>query len=123
VKYQDQLSSSPPSTVSKASGSHRIQPVLNGSTHLSDHLTGAIWAFGWGIAAASGGLLGGVLGLRTRLGHRAIAAFMSLGAGVLLSAASFKVATEALVIAGALLTTGGVIAGAGHVQRRERNSG
>jgi ZIP family zinc transporter len=79
---------------------------------LSDHLTGAIWAFGWGIAAASGGLLGGVLGLRTRLGHRAIAAFMSLGAGVLLSAASFKVATEALVIAGALLTTGAVIAGA-----------
>jgi zinc transporter, ZIP family len=48
----------------------------------------------------------------TRLRHRAIAAFMSLGAGVLLSAASFKVASEALVLAGAALTTLGVIAGA-----------
>ena len=37
---------------------------------------------------------------------------MSLGAGVLLSAASFKVASEALVLAGAAFTTAGMIAGA-----------
>jgi ZIP family zinc transporter len=37
---------------------------------------------------------------------------MSLGAGVLLSAASFKVASEALILAGAAFTTGGIIAGA-----------
>jgi ZIP family zinc transporter len=45
------------------------------------------------------------------LRHRAIAAFMSLGAGVLLSAASFKVASEALMLAGAAVTTSGIIAG------------
>jgi ZIP family zinc transporter len=37
---------------------------------------------------------------------------MSLGAGVLLSAASFKVASDALILAGATSTTGGMIAGA-----------
>ena len=73
---------------------------------------GAVWAFCWGVAAASGALVGAILGLITHLRHRAIAAFMSLGAGVLLSAASFKVASEALMLAGAAFTTGGMIAGA-----------
>ena len=75
-------------------------------------IMGAVWAFGWGVAAASGGLFGAILGLMAHLRHRAIAAFMSLGAGVLLSAASFKVASEALVLAGPASTTGGMIAGA-----------
>jgi ZIP family zinc transporter len=75
-------------------------------------IMGAVWAFCWGVAAASGGLVGAVLGLITRLRHRAIAAFMSLAAGVLLSAASFKVASEALVLVGAAFTTAGMIAGA-----------
>jgi ZIP family zinc transporter len=48
----------------------------------------------------------------THLRHRAIAAFMSLGAGVLLSTASFKVASEALVLAGVASTTSGIIGGA-----------
>ena len=65
-----------------------------------------------GVAAGSGGLIGAILGLITRLRHRAIAALMSLGAGVLLSAASFKVASEALMLAGAAFTTAGMIAGA-----------
>lgn len=70
------------------------------------------WAFSWGLAAASGVMLGTMLGLVARLPHRAVAAIMSFGAGVLLSAASIKVATEALLAAGALLTGAGIVAGA-----------
>ena len=72
----------------------------------------AVWAFGWGLAAASGVLVGALLGLMTRLPHRAIAAIMSLGAGLLLSAASMQIAVEALMLAGAASTIGGIIAGA-----------
>jgi ZIP family zinc transporter len=79
---------------------------------MPEGLNDAVWGFWWGVAAASGGLVGAVLGLVTHLRHRAIAAFMSLGAGVLLSAASFKVASEALILVGAASTTGGMIAGA-----------
>ena len=64
---------------------------------MPEGIIGAVWAFCWGLAAASGALVGAILGLVTHLRHRAIAAFMSLGAGVLLSAASFKVASEALM--------------------------
>jgi ZIP family zinc transporter len=71
-----------------------------------------VWAFGWGLAAASGVLGGTMLGLIVTLRHRAIAAIMSLGAGVLLSAASIKIASEALSVAGAGSTVGGIIAGA-----------
>src|SRR5262245_35749113 len=73
---------------------------------------GTVWAFCWGLAAASGTLVGVILGLITHLRHRAIAAFMSLGAGVLLSTASFKVASEALILAGAAFAVGGIVAGA-----------
>src|SRR5918993_3211099 len=79
---------------------------------MPEGIIGAVWAFCWGLAAASGALFGAILGLITRLRHRAIAAFMSLGAGVLLSAASFKVAFEALMLAGAASTVGGIVAGA-----------
>ena len=79
---------------------------------MPEAIMGAAWAFSWGVVAACGALGGAILGLTTNLGHRAIAAFMSLGAGVLLSAASFKVASEALILAGAALTTVGMIAGA-----------
>ena len=79
---------------------------------MTESIMGAVWAFAWGVAAASGALVGAILGLVLHLRHRSIAAFMSLGAGVLLSAASFKVASEALILAGAAFTTGGLIAGA-----------
>src|SRR5918997_1115131 len=79
---------------------------------MPEGIMGAVWAFGWGVAAASGALVGAILALMTRLRHRTIAAFMSLGAGVLLSAASFKVASEALILASAAFTTGGILAGA-----------
>ena len=79
---------------------------------MSEGIIGVVWAFCWGLAAASGALVGVILGLVTRLRHGAIAALMSLGAGVLLSAASFKVASEALISAGAASTVGGIVAGA-----------
>ena len=68
---------------------------------MSESIIGAVWAFFWGLAPASGALVGAILGLITHLRHRTIAAFMSLGAGVLLSAVSFKVASEALMLSGA----------------------
>jgi zinc transporter, ZIP family len=73
---------------------------------------GAVFAFLWGLVAASGLLAGAVLALVTDLSHRAIAATMSLAAGVLLSIASIKIASEALPLAGAASTVGGIIAGA-----------
>jgi hypothetical protein len=79
---------------------------------MPEGIMAAVWAFSWGLVAASGALVGAILGLTANLRHRAIAAFMSLGAGVLLSAASFKVASEALILAGAALTTVAMIAGA-----------
>ena len=79
---------------------------------MPEGMIGVAWAFCWALAVASGALVGAILGLMTRLRHRAIAAFMSLGAGVLLSAASFKVASEALMLAGAASTVAGMVAGA-----------
>lgn len=72
----------------------------------------AVWAFGWGMAAASGVLVGAILGLIANLRHRAIAAVMSLGAGLMLSVATVKVASEALRVAGAASTVVGILAGA-----------
>ena len=79
---------------------------------MPEGVIGGVWAFCWALAAASGALVGAILGLMTRLRHRAIAAFMSLGAGVLLSTASFKIASEALVLAGATSAIAGIVAGA-----------
>ena len=73
---------------------------------------GAVWAFCWGALAASGVLVGAILALVTHLRHRAIAAIMSLGAGVLLSLASVDVAAKALALIGATSTVGGILAGA-----------
>ena len=79
---------------------------------MPEGIMGAAWAFCWGAAAASGVLVGTILGLTTNLRHRAIAAIMSLGAGVLLAIASVEVASEALMLAGAASTVGGIVAGA-----------
>ena len=79
---------------------------------MPESIIGAVWAFCLGLAAASGALVGAILGLMTHLRHRAIAAFMSLGAGVLLSAASFRVVSEALMLAGAASAVAGIVAGA-----------
>jgi zinc transporter, ZIP family len=81
---------------------------------MPEGITGAVWTFCWGLAAASGVLAGTILGLIARLPHRAIAAIMSFGAGVLFSAASIstKIAAEALIAAGALFTAAGIVLGA-----------
>ena len=81
---------------------------------MPEGITGALWASFWGLAAASGVIGGAILGLIARLPHRAIAAIMAFGAGVLVSAASFsiKIASEALIAAGAVFTAAGIIAGA-----------
>jgi zinc transporter, ZIP family len=73
---------------------------------MPEGIIAVVWAFCWALAAASGALVGAILGLITPLRHRAIAAFMSLGAGVLLSAASFKVTSEVLMLAGGQLLFG-----------------
>ena len=79
---------------------------------MPDGFTGVVWAFCWGLAAASGLVGGTILALIMRLPHRAIAAIMSFGAGVLLSAASIKIASEALIVAGGVSTGSGMIVGA-----------
>jgi len=81
---------------------------------MPEGITAAVWAFCWGLAAGSGVLGGTLLALIARLPHRAIAAIMSFGAGVLVSAASFstKIASEALIVGGAVLAAAGIIAGA-----------
>lgn len=81
---------------------------------MPEGITGAVWAFCWGLAASSGVLAGAILGLVTQLPHRAIAIIMSFGAGVLLSVASIstKIASEAVIVTGAVSTAGGIIAGA-----------
>ena len=79
---------------------------------MPEAIMGAVPAFWWGLAAASGLVAGAILALVTRLSHRAIAATMSLGAGVLLSIASTRIASEALPLAGAASTVGGILLGA-----------
>ena len=81
---------------------------------MPEGISGPMWAFWWGLAAASGVLAGTVLGLITRLPHRAIAAIMSFSAGVLVSAASIsiKIASEALIANGPVFTACGIVAGA-----------
>ena len=79
---------------------------------MAEAIMEALWAFWWGMVASSGLLVGAVLGLTAHLRHRGVAATMSLGAGVLLSLASVKVASEALMLAGAASVVGGIIFGA-----------
>ena len=78
---------------------------------MSHALSGAAWAFCWGMLASAGLIAGALLGLATHFGHRAIAAVMSLGAGVLLSLASAEIASEALELIAPVIVLAGVLAG------------
>jgi ZIP family zinc transporter len=61
-----------------------------------------IWmALFWGALSSSGLVVGAAAGTLLRLPHHAIAMAMSVGAGLLLAGISFKVAADAVVIAGA----------------------
>jgi zinc transporter, ZIP family len=57
-------------------------------------------ALGWGALSSAGLVIGAVAGAFFRLSHRAIALAMSVGAGLLLNAASLELANEAIRIAG-----------------------
>lgn len=70
------------------------------------------WAFGWGLVAGSGMVAGALLALVADLPHRAVAATMSLGAGLVLAAASVELAAESLRAAGAGVTAVGIVGGA-----------
>jgi zinc transporter, ZIP family len=62
---------------------------------------GEIWAaLGWGALSSVGLVVGAVMGGFFRLRHHAIALAMSVGAGLLIAAASLELATEAILVAG-----------------------
>lgn len=62
---------------------------------------GEIWvALAWGAVSSVGLVVGAVTGSFSRLSHYKIALVMSVGAGLLLAAASLELAAEAIRIAG-----------------------
>lgn len=62
---------------------------------------GEIWiALAWGGVSSVGLVVGAVTGSFSRLSHHAIALIMSVGAGLLLAAASLDLAAEAIRVAG-----------------------
>ena len=54
----------------------------------------------WGAVSSVGLLVGAIAGTFFRMPHHAIARAMSVGAGLLLAGVSFKVAADAIRIAG-----------------------
>ena len=69
-------------------------------------------AMGWGALSSAGLVVGAVLGTFSRLRHREIALAMSVGAGLLLAAASLALATEAIRVAGAIPAVMALLLGA-----------
>ena len=80
------------------------------------------WAFGWGLIAGAGVLAGALLALVADLPHRAIAAIMSVGAGLVLAAASVELAAESLREAGPGVTAETVQNLGGEQNRKESSS-
>jgi zinc transporter, ZIP family len=69
-------------------------------------------ALGWGALSSVGLILGAVVGAFSRLSHHAIALAMSVGAGLLLAAASLELATEAIRIVGPVGAVSSLLLGA-----------
>jgi ZIP family zinc transporter len=69
-------------------------------------------ALGWGAVSSVGLMIGAVAGTFLRLPHRAIALAMSVGAGLLLAAASLELATEAVQSAGPVPAVSSLLLGA-----------
>ena len=69
-------------------------------------------ALGWGALSSVGLVVGAVVGAFSRLSHHAIALTMSVGAGLLLAAASLELATEAIRIAGPVPAVSSLLLGA-----------
>ena len=70
-------------------------------------------ALAWGALSSVGLVVGAVVGAFSRLPHRTIALAMSVGAGLLLAAASLELATEAIRIAGPVPAVSSLLLGAG----------
>ncbi|MEH1012449.1 ZIP family zinc transporter [Micromonospora sp. CPCC 206060] len=75
-------------------------------------MPGWLQAGGWGLVAGSALLIGAVLGVLVPVPQRLIASIMAFGAGVLLSAVSFELISEAHESAGLAPTATGAAAGA-----------
>src|SRR5688572_7486129 len=69
-------------------------------------------ALGWGALSSVGLMIGAVVGAFSRLSHGAIALAMSVGAGLLLAAASLELANEAIRIAGPVRAVSSLLLGA-----------
>jgi ZIP family zinc transporter len=69
-------------------------------------------ALAWGAVSSVGLVLGAVGGSFLRLSHQRIALVMSIGAGLLLAAASRELASEAMQIAGPVVTVVSLLLGA-----------
>ena len=69
-------------------------------------------AMGWGALSSAGLVVGAVVGAFSRLRHREIALAMSVGAGLLLAAASLELATQAIRVAGPIPAVVSLLLGA-----------
>src|SRR5688572_19930987 len=69
-------------------------------------------ALGWGALSSVGLMIGAAAGAFSRLSHRSIALAMSVGAGLLLAAASLELTTEAIRIAGPARAVSSLLLGA-----------
>ena len=67
---------------------------------------------GWGAVSSAGLLVGALAGSFLKIPHRTIAMAMSIGAGLLLAGVSFKVAADAVRIAGPLAAALSLLVGA-----------
>jgi len=79
---------------------------------LTVRMPGWLEAGGWGLLAGSALLLGAAVGFLVHLPQRVVASVMAFGAGVLLSAVSFELITEAHDQGGLPPTVLGAVAGA-----------
>ena len=72
-----------------------------------------VWAaLAWGAVSSVGLLVGAIAGSFFRIPHHAIAMAMSVGAGLLLAGVSFKVAADAISIAGPVVAALSLLLGA-----------
>ena len=69
-------------------------------------------ALAWGGVSSAGLIVGAIVGCFSRMSHRAIAMAMSVGAGLVLAGVSFKVAADAIQIAGPLPAAVSMLLGA-----------
>jgi ZIP family zinc transporter len=72
-----------------------------------------VWpALAWGAVSSTGLLIGAIAGSYLQMSHRSIARAMSVGAGLLLAGVSFKVAADAIRVAGPVAAALALLLGA-----------